>query len=153
MEKRLKLNELDESIIKELDHIVSIINENLGINILEKNRTRPYIDGRKLLLGIMDTRYDLKNPGYLYKPLTLKLLARYMGYRDHATAIHHIKDFENLLNWEPSYKDIIKKVDSITNKNLLIRKEALEYLKESLLSQLEDINQKLSELNGSEAEN
>ena len=113
--KHLQKTSKDLKFRKNLDtprQILEIVSESCGTTveeILSKTRKSEIVDARHIFCGIMKKYFD-----YPYKNI-----GEHAGGRDHTTAIHAVKTFENRCVLEDGYKQL---VDSIVyNLNIKLK--------------------------------
>jgi len=82
--------------------IVDIIKSRYNINIKKKTRKQEYIDARIL------ASYFL----YKYTLLSLKRIGEYVGVKDHATVLYHVKKVRSLMDVYKNYEDNVKSIDT-----------------------------------------
>jgi chromosomal replication initiation ATPase DnaA len=80
--------------------IVKLVDEVFECDVLKKDRSLRTTFGRKA------AAYLLRR----YTKLSLKEISAYTGTKDHTTAIHNIKQANNLIDTEDWFKDKMKKV-------------------------------------------
>ena len=80
--------------------IVKLVDEVFECDVLKKDRS-------------LKTTFGSKAAAYLlrrYTKLSLKEISAYTGTKDHTTAIHNIKQANNLIDTEDWFKDKMKKI-------------------------------------------
>ena len=80
--------------------IVKLVDEVFECDVLKKDRSLKTTFGRKA------AAYLLRR----YTKLSLKEISAYTGTKDHTTAIHNIKQANNLIDTEDWFKDKMKKI-------------------------------------------
>jgi chromosomal replication initiation ATPase DnaA len=80
--------------------IVKLVEEVFECDVLKKDRSLKTTFGRKA------AAYLLRR----YTKLSLKEISAYSGTKDHTTAIHNIKQANNLIDTEDWFKDKMKKI-------------------------------------------
>ena len=80
--------------------IVKLVDEVFECDVLKRDRSLKTTFGRKA------AAYLLRR----YTKLSLKEISAYTGTKDHTTAIHNIKQANNLIDTEDWFKDKMKKV-------------------------------------------
>jgi chromosomal replication initiation ATPase DnaA len=80
--------------------IVSLVDETFECDVLKKDRSLKTTFGRKA------AAYLLRR----YTKLSLKDISIYSGTKDHTTAIHNIKQANNLIDTEDWFKDKLKRI-------------------------------------------
>jgi chromosomal replication initiation ATPase DnaA len=80
--------------------IIKLVDECFECNVLKKDRSLKTTFGRKA------AAYLLRR----YTKLTLKEISAYTGTKDHTTAIHNIKQANNLIDTEDWFKDKMKRI-------------------------------------------
>ena len=80
--------------------IVKLVDEVFECDVLKKDRSLKTTFGRKA------AAYLLRR----YTKLSLKEISAYTGTKDHTTAIHNIKQANNLIDTEDWFKDKLKRI-------------------------------------------
>ena len=80
--------------------IVKLVDEVFECDVLKKDRSLKTTFGRKA------AAYLLRR----YTKLSLKEISAYTGTKDHTTAIHNIKQANNLIDTEDWFKDKMKRI-------------------------------------------
>ena len=80
--------------------IVKLVDEVFECDVLKKDRSLKTTFGRKA------AAYLLRR----YTKLSLKEISAYTGTKDHTTAIHNIKQANNLIETEDWFKDKLKRI-------------------------------------------
>lgn len=80
--------------------IVKLVDEVFECDVLKRDRSLKTTFGRKA------AAYLLRR----YTKLSLKEISAYTGTKDHTTAIHNIKQANNLIDTEDWFKDKMKKI-------------------------------------------
>jgi chromosomal replication initiation ATPase DnaA len=80
--------------------IVKLVEESFECNVMKRDRSLTTTFGRKA------AAYLLKR----YTKLSLKEISAYSGTKDHTTAIHNIKQANNLIDTEDWFKDKMKRI-------------------------------------------
>jgi chromosomal replication initiation ATPase DnaA len=80
--------------------IVKLVEEVFECDVLKKDRSLKTTFGRKA------AAYLLRR----YTKLSLKEISAYSGTKDHTTAIHNIKQANNLIDTEDWFKDKMKRI-------------------------------------------
>tara|TARA_Y100000385_G_C13010711_1_gene601527 strand:+ start:48 stop:473 length:426 start_codon:yes stop_codon:yes gene_type:complete len=120
----------------QMSFLEKVINAELQLNILEKNRSIPYVNGRLIFSYILHKR-----------GVTYHRIANHLG-KNHATIIHTVKNAEHYLKHEPDLKGIYNICKTIFENE---HNPVLEYSHEELLKAYLDLELQLysveSELN------
>lgn len=81
--------------------IVDIIKSRYNLDITKKTRKQEYIDARIL------ASYFL----YKYTLLSLKRIGGYVGVKDHATTLYHVKKVRSLMDVYKDYEANVKSIE------------------------------------------
>lgn len=87
---------------KNIDFILSVIEAETGLNVLDPTRKRQYVDARAMACFIMSR--NLK--------LTLTQIGEIFN-KNHATVLHSLKLFENLYETDYRFKEKFDKIEGI----------------------------------------
>lgn len=94
---KLKRNEFTPQIVMEL------VANNCGLtvnDIVSKTRKSMIVDARYIFCGIMKKYFN-----YPYKNI-----GDFVGHRDHTTAIHAVKTFQNRYDLEEGYRELVESI-------------------------------------------
>lgn len=86
---------------KEVEELVTIVNNEFNLDIQDKCRRRSYVDGRRVYTLVMRDR------GY-----SLTAIGRSLG-KDHATIIHYLKNIHILLSHSPNLRASYQRVSNL----------------------------------------
>jgi len=85
--------------------IIKLVCDTMGLDIkdvLGKCRKTPLAEARFLIFHLLFKRTEL----------TLKAIGEKVGGRDHSTVIHGLRAFQNRLDTEPRFKNLVDKIES-----------------------------------------
>ena len=97
--KTVKINKLKK---KNIDFILSVIESETGLNVLNPTRKRQYVDARAMACFIMSRKLNL----------TLSQIGEILN-KNHATVLHSLKLFDNLYETDYRFKEKFDKIKGI----------------------------------------
>lgn len=112
----------------QMNTLKRIINAELQLDILKKDRSMPYVNGRLIF------SYILQNKGVTYQRI-----ATHLG-KNHATIINCVKKAEHYLKYEPKLFRIYNECKTIFENDY---NSVLEYSRDELLKAYLDLELKL----------
>jgi hypothetical protein len=114
--------------LTQMNFLEKIINAELQLNIKEKNRSIPYVNGRLIFSFILRKR-----------GVTYKRIANHLE-KNHATIIHNVKNAEHYLKYEPELIGMYNVCKTIFENE---HNPVLEYSHEELLKAYLDLELQL----------
>jgi len=145
---------LSDYVMSDMVIIHKLLNLEFGFNILEGGRKRERVDARRVFVQILHKKYGLNIQGKAYtKLLTLEHVASYIGYNNHSSVIHLLRNFEALCAWDNYYKLVYDKVLKQVGDTVLVKENSLLEQKRMLLEQIQLIDDQLILLKDEQKEN
>jgi hypothetical protein len=146
-------HELTPFIKQDLDNIRNVIKEETGFDILNKSRKREFVDARRVFIAVVYEKYDLDankmHNAYLFLHLlTIRLLCKYLGYRQHSSVLHLRKNFKDYCEQDLRLNYLYCKVTLASNSDIDARLNSLQKQRQVYLEKLQSINIDIQKING-----
>lgn len=88
---------VNNNITVEPSFIVELVENKLGVSIIQKTRAKPIVDARRIVC------YLLRK----YSGLSLKRISLYVNLKDHSSIIHHIETIKGFLEHEEALQNLV----------------------------------------------
>jgi hypothetical protein len=155
VDTRRYAHELTPFIRQDLDNIRNLIKEETGFDILNRCRKREFVDARRVFAAVVYEKYGLTDGkecngnSYLYQNLlTVTLLCKYLGYRQHSSILHLRRNFEDYCEQDPQLDYLYSKVTLAANSDIDARLNSLQKQRRIYLEKLQVINIDIQKING-----